>query len=149
MRRVCGIFAAVIAVIAAASVGYLFYQGRVSSGDGFGPPGVVDGRLAACPAAPNCVCSRCAGGHAVAPLDAELAAARDALIALGGRVVSDDAGYVAATFTSTVFGFVDDVELRADEDAGVVHVRSASRVGYSDLDANRDRVEALRALLAR
>ncbi|PZO25782.1 MAG: DUF1499 domain-containing protein, partial [Betaproteobacteria bacterium] len=46
------------------------------------------------------------------------------------------------------FGFVDDVEFRIDQGSGLLHVRSASRVGYSDLDANRKRVEQIRVLLS-
>jgi len=43
---------------------------------------------------------------------------------------------------------VDDLELLADEEGGVVHVRSASRLGWSDLGANRHRVEALHRAFA-
>jgi len=43
------------------------------------------------------------------------------------------------------FRFVDDIELRLEEDEGVVQVRSASRVGRSDFGVNRKRVERLRA----
>jgi uncharacterized protein (DUF1499 family) len=50
-----------------------------------------------------------------------------------------------ATYTSKVFRFVDDVELRVDADAGVVHIRSASRVGHDDLEANPERVARIRA----
>ena len=55
--------------------------------------------------------------------------------------------YLRAEFKSRVFGFVDDVELqlRAAEEA--IAVRSASRVGYSDLGVNRRRVESLRKIL--
>ena len=44
-------------------------------------------------------------------------------------------------------GFVDDVEFFLDENANVIHVRSASRLGNSDLGTNRKRVEAIRAKL--
>jgi uncharacterized protein (DUF1499 family) len=64
---------------------------------------------------------------------------------IGGKVHEDTGDYLWATFTSRVFRFVDDLELRMDRDARVVHVRSASRVGYSDLGVNRKRVERLRA----
>ncbi len=50
------------------------------------------------------------------------------------------------SFTSAWLGFVDDVHLVVDAKAGLVHIRSASRVGYSDLGINRKRVEKLRAL---
>ena len=49
---------------------------------------------------------------------------------------------------SWLLRFVDDVDAVVDPDAGVIHVRSASRVGYSDLGVNRKRVEAIRAAFA-
>ena len=64
---------------------------------------------------------------------------------LGGTVQTDTGSYLHATFVSRIFRFVDDLELRADGET--IHVRSASRVGYSDLGVNRKRVEALRAKL--
>ena len=54
--------------------------------------------------------------------------------------------YLHAEFKSALLGFVDDVQFMADPAAGVIHMRSASRVGYSDLGANRKRVENIRAL---
>ena len=54
--------------------------------------------------------------------------------------------YLHAEFKSAVFRFVDDVEFFADEGAGVIQVRSAARVGNSDLGVNRKRLETIRAL---
>ena len=53
--------------------------------------------------------------------------------------------YVHAVFKTRLLRFRDDFEARLDADAGVIQVRSASRLGYSDLGANRRRVEAIRA----
>ena len=39
---------------------------------------------------------------------------------------------------------MDDLELRIDERNGLIQVRSASRVGFSDMGLNRKRVEKLR-----
>ena len=44
-------------------------------------------------------------------------------------------------------GFVDDVEFLKAEDEGLIHVRSASRVGRSDMNANRTRIEEIRSQL--
>ena len=44
----------------------------------------------------------------------------------------------------TRLGFIDDVQFLADEKAGIIHVRSASRIGYWDLGANRKRIENIR-----
>ncbi|MEL0638951.1 DUF1499 domain-containing protein, partial [Marinomonas sp. TI.3.20] len=49
---------------------------------------------------------------------------------------------------SRYLGFIDDLEFYLPEADSIVDVRSASRVGYSDLDVNRDRIEKLRSYLA-
>ena len=54
------------------------------------------------------------------------------------------ADYIRAEATTRIFGFVDDLELRFDDSAQRIHIRSASRIGRSDLGANRARVERLR-----
>ena len=113
------------------------------------------GRLRDCPSSPNCVCSDDArSSHrvdafalALPPAEA-WAALREAVAALPRtRVVSDHGDYLHAECRSPLLGFVDDLELHLRRDAGVVAVRSASRVGYSDLGVNRRRVDDLRAAL--
>ena len=120
--------------------------------------GLQGGKLRPCPASPNCVSSEEGTdvAHRVEPLpagtslEATRTALRTALAAASARavVVIDEPGYLRATFRTPLIGFIDDVELRISEAtgeaAGVVHVRSASRVGHSDLGANRARVERLR-----
>ncbi len=121
---------------------------------GLGPR---DGRLSDCPATPNCVSSSAGDPeHRVDPLpyQGEASATVEAIAAaLSGeprtRIVTRDDGYLHAEATSRVFRFVDDVEFLADPAAGVIHVRSASRVGRSDLGVNRRRVERIRQALAR
>lgn len=112
--------------------------------------------LAPCPRTPNCVSSVASPSSAayVEPMavigDAEAAWAT-ALGVLGDwprlqmRAASDAA--VHAEVTSRIFRFVDDLELRLRRAEGRIDVRSASRVGRSDLGANRRRVERLRELL--
>jgi len=118
--------------------------------------GVRDGRLAPCPDRPNCVCSRDAdAAHAVAPFPYR-GEARDAMARLaaliraqeGATMVTQRDDYLHAEFQSKLMGFVDDVELLADPTARVIHVRSASRLGYGDLGVNRARVTALQAAFA-
>ncbi len=119
-----------------------------------GALGVVDGRLAACPTSPNCVSSQADPQdlrHYIAPLayQGDRESAREKLVTLleGQKRVSlvvrnDD--YLRAEFRSLLFRFVDDVEFYlADE--GRIDVRSASRLGYSDLGVNRKRIEKLRS----
>jgi len=61
------------------------------------------------------------------------------------RVVTEDGCYIHVEFTSFVFRFVDDAEFLLDEAVKTIHVRSASRIGYSDLGVNRKRVEMIRS----
>ncbi len=116
------------------------------------PLGLVDGRLRACPQRPNCVSSESNDAAAsIAPLgidagqaDTAWRALLEAIEDLGGEVRAQRPDYLHATFTTRVFRFVDDLEARRDPERGVIHLRSASRVGYSDRGLNRERVERLR-----
>ena len=60
------------------------------------------------------------------------------------RVVKFEENVIQAEFLSSIFRFVDDVELYFDDQEKIVHVRSASRLGFSDLGANRRRIEKIR-----
>ncbi len=115
--------------------------------------GVKDGKLAPCPASPNCVSSQSSDQeHAIEPLTFT-GTATEAHAALGkiilgmkrSRIITDTNNYIHAEFTSAIFRFVDDVEFWFDENAKVIHVRSAARLGSSDLGVNRKRVEEIRA----
>jgi uncharacterized protein (DUF1499 family) len=66
----------------------------------------------------------------------------------GAAVVKSEPGYLYAQYTSKWLRFVDDVEFWFDPLAGGIQVRSASRVGRSDLGVNRKRIEEVRAALA-
>lgn len=109
--------------------------------------GLPVSKLPPCPDSPNCVCSEDpAADRRVAPLiftngaDRAWTALRSAIRSTGGTVRTDTNGYIRATYTSRIFRFVDDLECRLDEPGGRIHLRSASRVGYSDLGANRRRL---------
>jgi uncharacterized protein (DUF1499 family) len=116
--------------------------------------GLVDGRLAPCPPSPNCVSSQAEdGAQRVDPLPLDgadgqdMAAWQRALLQMPGVEIRDaQPGYLRATARTRWLGFVDDLELWVDDEQRVVQVRSASRVGHSDLGANRRRIEQLRAL---
>jgi len=117
-----------------------------------GPVGLVDGRLRPCPSSPNCVCSQDGdAGHHIEPLRF-IGSPREAWDRLHNlvlklpraRVVSRDDRYFHIEFTTLLMRFVDDVEFLLDETASVIHIRSASRIGHSDLGANRKRIEAIR-----
>lgn len=121
--------------------------------------GVKDGRLASCGRRLNCVSSQADAGDAqryVAPIPFKgraaeaIAAARRAVESMPrARVVREEGNYLHAEFRSKLMGYVDDVEFAFDAGAGVLHVRSASRLGRRDFQVNRERVEALRARLVR
>ena len=112
-------------------------------------------RLAPCPSSPNCVSSDAMDeGHAIEPfrLAAEPKGAWQALqeaVAGMPRTTIVEVGemYLHAEATSRIFRFVDDLECELRPAEGIIAVRSASRVGRSDLGVNRRRVEALRELL--
>lgn len=126
--------------------------------------GVRDGRLKAPSSTPNSVSSQAdlhAGTDAlvdyarIAPLPGgpDLAATMARLRALieatpGARIVQSRPDYLYVQFTTVWLKFVDDAEFWASPAEGVVHVRSASRLGREDFGVNRARIERLRAALA-
>lgn len=112
--------------------------------------GVQEGRLAPCPMSPNCVNSQ-AGDSAQhiepLPLKGDRAQTQTLLIELlnsdpRATLVEQRENYLRAEFASKLLGFVDDVEFLIGQQH--VDVRSASRLGYSDFDVNRKRIERLR-----
>ncbi|APW42528.1 DUF1499 domain-containing protein [Rhodoferax saidenbachensis] len=60
-------------------------------------------------------------------------------------VVTQEPGYLYAQCTTKLLKFTDDIEFWLDKSAGVIHVRSASRLGQKDFNVNRERVESIRA----
>jgi uncharacterized protein (DUF1499 family) len=114
--------------------------------------GVTGGRLADCPGTPNCVSSQAtreASRVAAVRFRGSHYAARERAEAIlrdwpRTRIVEADEHYMHAECTSLIFRFVDDFEVLVEVDTQEIHVRSASRVGYSDLGANRRRIEDFR-----
>jgi uncharacterized protein (DUF1499 family) len=78
------------------------------------------------------------------PADSSWDRAKRIIREMGGKIVREDDCYLWATFSTRIFRFLDDFELRMDEEGKVIHVRSGSRVGYSDMGANRRRIEDFR-----
>jgi len=117
------------------------------------PPKVqlVEGKLRPCPKSPNCVSSESEVTSArVEPItfkglpEKAWGDLKETIREMGGAIQVEHEDYLWATFTSKVFRFVDDVEFRMVPPQGTIHVRSASRVGYSDFGVNRRRVEKIR-----
>jgi uncharacterized protein (DUF1499 family) len=110
--------------------------------------------LRPCPSSPNCVSTHAQDdGHAIAPFRyrKSRAEAKEALKEVirslpRAKLVEEDEAYLHYEFTSLMLRFVDDVEFLFDDEEKVIHFRSASRTGYSDLGVNRKRMEQVRAL---
>ena len=113
--------------------------------------GLKDGYLRPCPSSPNCVNSMVNEDevHRIEPFrGVSLAELRELLQNEESvEIVTDHENYLHAEFTSLIMRFVDDVEFFSIAEEQVIHVRSASRLGSSDLGANRRRVEGLRTKL--
>ena len=131
--------------VAAAALAILSARSRA----GAPAPGAADvGTLSACPGSPNCVTSHAADPrHAVDPIRFEGPPAiawerlRTLLASLPqARTAAERPGYLHVEFRSRFFGFVDDAEFLLDASNQRIDVRSASRVGWSDLGANRRRM---------
>ena len=113
--------------------------------------GVRDGRLAPCPDSPNCVSTQAdRDDQRMEPMriadDPREAFSRlqSVISAMPRtRIVTADDNYLHAEFTSALFRFVDDVEFFVDRETKLIHFRSASRVGRSDLGVNRQRMQAI------
>lgn len=151
---------AIAAVIVAALA-----AGRMGAFTGQRPDnlGLREGKLKPPSKTPNSVTSQAAlwPDHpqqeraAIAPLGlqgdgastiARIAAVVEAM--RGAHIVERKPDYLHAEFTTKHMRFVDDVEFWFDPSDGVIHVRSASRVGRGDRGVNRARIERIRMRLA-
>lgn len=110
-------------------------------------------RLPPCPRTPNCVSTQARSKlHAIAPIPyrSSRPQARARLLAILAslprtKVVAADEGSIQAVCRSAVFRFADDLLLLLDDDAKLIHFRSASRLGRRDFGVNRARMETIRA----
>ncbi|MEA5516926.1 DUF1499 domain-containing protein [Nodularia sp. UHCC 0506] len=117
--------------------------------------GVDHGHLSSCPASDNCVVSQDADAkHAIDPITyhVDRDVARETLLKVLGvvprtEVIEQTDNYIHALSKSRIFKFVDDVEFYLPTDEPVIHTRSASRIGESDLGVNRRRIEQIRLAL--
>ena len=109
------------------------------------------GQFAVCPETPNCVSTKNINTKSYIPpiyykgsLDS---AKRFLFLAIkpinSVSIKKDLERFIHIEVTSKIFGFVDDVEFYLNE-PGTIHFRSASRLGYSDLGVNRERMETIR-----
>lgn len=155
-RSVSGVVVLALGALAVGQLGFL--KGSMPS-----DLGVNNGRLKPPALTPNSVSSQAAlyPDHPqrafadIAPLaligDGQTTLAKIKALVQGRadvEVIKSEPDYLYLQFTSRLMKYVDDVEFWHDPANRVVQVRSASRLGGSDLGANRRRVESLRAELA-
>lgn len=116
---------------------------------------MADDKIKVCPATDNCVSSlkNEARERQVAhfPIQVDFVQSKTRLKEVIAelprtKLISESEKYLHFTFTSLIFRFVDDVEFELDETKNIIHVRSASRVGRSDLGVNAKRVAQIRRL---
>lgn len=118
--------------------------------------GLSDGHLSVCPSSPNCVVSQDGDEeHVIEPItyNSDRQEAKEKLLKVLSvvprtQVIEQTDDYIRAESTSRIFKFVDDVEFYFPEGNNIIHVRSASRVGESDLGVNRRRIEQIRLAIA-
>jgi uncharacterized protein (DUF1499 family) len=145
-----------IAIVLA--IAFLLWSNNIFAGS---PPtniGVTNGKLADCPATPNCVSSQAPTTdrqHRIAPIpmsgdtSTTMAQLKQVIQAMPRtNIVKETNNYLYVEFSSKLMRFVDDVEFYLDNDSKMIQVRSASRLGESDLGVNRQRIEEIRSLLA-
>lgn len=113
--------------------------------------GIREGQLSPCPNSPNCISSQSTNArHRVAPFKySSLEESYKKLKEILQKrkritIISESPNYIYAECTSALFRFVDDLEFYFDDKHKVIHIRSASRIGYSDLGVNRKRIEEIR-----
>lgn len=117
--------------------------------------GVDNGHLSSCPASDNCVVSQDGDSkHAIDPIAYHIDrdAARKTLLKVltvvpRTEVIEQTDNYIHALSKSRIFKFIDDVEFYFPPNEPVIHLRSAARVGESDLGVNRRRLEQIRLAL--
>ena len=115
--------------------------------------GVQSGALQKCPEKPNCVVSSDGVGeeHAIEAIltNDDPQTSMQKLVSIlnsmdGVTIISSEKNYLRAEFKSSLMGFVDDVEFYQASGSKKIQIRSASRVGYSDMGVNRKRMELIR-----
>lgn len=129
----------------------MFALATIAIASGLGARSITD-RMAPCPNTPNCVSTLATDrSHAISPIayTGSAGAAKTALLDIIAQMprstmVADEADYVHVEFRSLVFRFVDDVEFVLDDEAKLIHFRSAARLGRGDLGVNRRRMERIR-----
>jgi uncharacterized protein (DUF1499 family) len=109
-------------------------------------------KLKQCPDSPNCVSSQSnSESHKISPLSYQ-SSAEEAMQHIKKTIlafpritlIEEKNQYLHVEFKTLIFRFIDDVEIIVDDSEKVIHLRSASRAGHSDLGTNRRRIEEIK-----
>ena len=114
--------------------------------------GENNGLLAPCPNSPNCVSTQTSDSqHTIeamvfdgSPEDAMRKIKAVLAVIPRIEIITETESYIHAEATSLIFRYRDDIEFVIVRQANLIHFRSASRVGNSDMGANRKRMEEIR-----
>lgn len=120
--------------------------------------GLVNEKLTPCPSKPNCIVTeykeptnRYMAPLLLSEIDVQysdsMTAIKSVVKKMGGDIIVEDSNYLHAQFTTFLFSFVDDFEVRVDQERRLVHLRSASRSGYYDFGKNKRRINKFTLLL--
>lgn len=108
---------------------------------------LINGKLAICPDKPNCISTE---NSDLAPIsfgthnpEQAWTMLQACIVEQGGKIEKIHENYLWASFQTSVFKFTDDVEARLDRENKHIQLRSASRKGYYDFNANRNRLKRL------
>ena len=144
-----------IVPIMALILAFLVWNNHIFAGNPPTNSGINNGLFTACPATPNCVNSQAAVGdaeHFIKPIEIGGDTSQrmtDLKLAIKSMprstIIKETNNYLDVEFTSQLMGFVDDVEFYFDSNGKSIQVRSASRLGESDLGVNRQRIEEIRS----
>ncbi len=142
----------ILLILFSAFMIYFFLLGQQSKSKH--PTGLIDGHLSKCPNTPNCFNTEFKDhtGHYISPIKVSdqsnnsLSILKDIVRDMDGVIQAENVDYFSAVFSSSVFGFVDDLEIRMDTKNNLVHIRSASRVGRSDMGVNKKRIVLIKKL---
>ncbi len=121
--------------------------------------GIVNNKFKPCPKTPNCVSTMAPNDdikHHISPIsyNSSQDEAVEKVIQIinslkGTKIIVKDINYLHVIFRTKLFRFKDDVEFYFDDSSKIIHFKSASRVGSSDLGTNRKRMEKIRKLYSR
>lgn len=137
----------ILTIVLIAGLGYFKGMGIYSNNKEV-KLGVKNNQLLPCGDKPNCVSTTHTDEkHNIEPIKTNLSFEQiinELTSKAGLKIIRQEANYAHFTYSSSIMGYVDDIEIMKKENE--LLIRSASRVGYSDLGANRERVEKIREL---